>query len=166
MHHPDDGAALAVRDGVEDLLHLFCMDNGHLQEARRNGQARLRLAGGLWATRSTSRGQCGRGWDRVGAVGQREGMLAGVCLGRWAARLDGVGGAHGIELKGLALHVGNELLPHGPLGMKPSTYASLHPGCETLIEPQVIPPLHGHKITKPLVSEFMDDNLCNALQLA
>eukprot|EP00962_Isochrysis_galbana_P055514 scaffold27285_cov107-Isochrysis_galbana.AAC.6 len=37
MYHPDDRAALAVRDGVEDLLHLLCVRNRHLCDSGGSG---------------------------------------------------------------------------------------------------------------------------------
>mmetsp|Transcript_2871 Transcript_2871/g.6742 ORF Transcript_2871/g.6742 Transcript_2871/m.6742 type:complete len:259 (-) Transcript_2871:312-1088(-) len=42
---------------------------------------------------------------------------------------------------------------------------SLHPVCESLIEPEVIPPLHCHQVSKPLVRKLMRDDCADALLL-
>ena len=62
-----------------------------------------------------------------------------------------------------ALHVGDELLPHAPARVELVADARLHPRGEALVEPQVVPPVHGHQVAEPLVGELVDDHLRNAL---
>src|SRR5262249_16222251 len=38
-----------------------------------------------------------------------------------------------------------------------------HPGSETLVQPEVIPPRHGHEILEPLVGHLMGDDCENRL---
>mmetsp|Transcript_8511 Transcript_8511/g.35010 ORF Transcript_8511/g.35010 Transcript_8511/m.35010 type:complete len:428 (-) Transcript_8511:93-1376(-) len=71
-----------------------------------------------------------------------------------------------VEHECLALKVGNELRPQPPLGPQLVEDARLHPRRKALVEPQVVPPLHGHEVAEPLVREFVDDDFGDALKLA
>ena len=53
---------------------------------------------------------------------------------------------------------GGEILPHSPFWMQRVDCHVFHHISETFVQPQVIPPLHGHQITKPLVAEFVSDD--------
>lgn len=41
-----------------------------------------------------------------------------------------------------------------------------NPCSETLVEPKFIPPVHGDKITEPLVSELVSHNVCHPVSVA
>jgi hypothetical protein len=41
-----------------------------------------------------------------------------------------------------------------------------YPSCETLVKPQLAPPVHGDKITEPLVSKLVSDNICYSITVA
>ena len=43
--------------------------------------------------------------------------------------------------------------------------AYLHECCEALVQVEIVPPLHGNKITKPLVAYFMRNQSCYFLQV-
>merc|ERR1711968_26515 len=88
VDEPDDARALAVRDEVEDLLHLLRMSDGHL---------------------------------------------------------DGMGALKPVELERGALVSVDELVPEVPLWEDEVCREVLHPGGEALVEPEVIPPRHGHQ---------------------
>jgi hypothetical protein len=79
--------------------------------------------------------------------------------------LNRVGRAQRVELQRAALHVSDELLPHVPARVQLVADARLHPRGEALVEPQVVPPVHRHQVTKPLVGELVDDDLGHALTL-
>ena len=74
-----------------------------------------------------------------------------------------MGRAERVELQRAALHVGDELLPHAPARVELVADARLHPRGEALVEPQVVPPVHGHQVAEPLVGELVDDHLRHAL---
>jgi hypothetical protein len=38
-----------------------------------------------------------------------------------------------------------------------------HPCSKTLVEPQFAPPVHGHEVAKPLMGEFVGNDVCNAV---
>jgi len=56
------------------------------------------------------------------------------------------------------LHVALCLQPQFPLRMEVIDGLVLHPGGETLVEPQIIPPRHGDEITEPLVCHLVRDD--------
>ena len=67
----------------------------------------------------------------------RAGGRIGVAPHRPAA---GVGGVHVVLV---------------PLRMQLAGRAPLHPGGEALVEPQVVPPRHGHQVAEPLVGDLV-----------
>ena len=81
------------------------------------------------------------------------------------AHLDRVRRAQRVEVESAPLHVGDELLPHLPLGVELRRDPRLHPGGKALVEPEVVPPCHRDEVAKPLVGELMDHHLCHALPL-
>ena len=38
-----------------------------------------------------------------------------------------------------------------------------HPGSEPFVEPEIVPPRHGHEIAEPLVGDLVRDHFVNAL---
>jgi hypothetical protein len=40
------------------------------------------------------------------------------------------------------------------------------PCSEALVEPELIPPVHGDKVTKPLMSQFVSNNVCYPVTVA
>ena len=38
-----------------------------------------------------------------------------------------------------------------------------HPGSESFVEPEIVPPRHGDEITEPLVGHLVRDHFINAL---
>ena len=51
-----------------------------------------------------------------------------------------------------------ELRPHIPLGEKAVNRQIFYIRCESLVQPQVRPPLHRHQIPEPLVRQFVGDD--------
>jgi hypothetical protein len=41
-----------------------------------------------------------------------------------------------------------------------------NPCCEAFVQPQLIPPVHGDKVTKPLMSELVSNNVCDPVAVA
>ncbi len=70
---------------------------------------------------------------------------------------DGAGGGLRIEVQG-AVHADGDSLIDVPLGMHRSDGLVLHPGGEAFVEPDVVPPLHGHQVAEPLVRHFVRDD--------
>mmetsp|Transcript_98792 Transcript_98792/g.247629 ORF Transcript_98792/g.247629 Transcript_98792/m.247629 type:complete len:247 (+) Transcript_98792:1519-2259(+) len=56
-------------------------------------------------------------------------------------------------------------LPDLPLRMQGVRRERLHPICKAFVKPQVVPPLHGDQIAKPLVSKLMGDDRADPLLL-
>mmetsp|Transcript_585 Transcript_585/g.1032 ORF Transcript_585/g.1032 Transcript_585/m.1032 type:complete len:328 (+) Transcript_585:960-1943(+) len=96
--HADHAGALAVGDGVEHLLHLLRVRDGHL---------------------------------------------------------DGVAGAEGVQTQRGGLVVHRELVPHLPVGEQLVRGPGLRPAGEPLVEPEVVPPGHGHQVAEPLVRQLV-----------
>ena len=40
---------------------------------------------------------------------------------------------------------------------------SAHPRCEPFVEPEIVPPSHGHEVTEPLVRHFVREHLVDVL---
>lgn len=55
--------------------------------------------------------------------------------------------------------------PRLPFGMPPRHLLRAHPAREALVQPQVIPPRHGHEIAKPLVRDLVRHDAVDALAL-
>mmetsp|Transcript_27182 Transcript_27182/g.54265 ORF Transcript_27182/g.54265 Transcript_27182/m.54265 type:complete len:230 (+) Transcript_27182:1481-2170(+) len=80
--------------------------------------------------------------------------------------LDGVAGAEGVEPQGGLAVVNSVLLPHLPGGEHGVRGHILRPGREPLVEPEVVPPLHRDKVSKPLVRKLVRDDRAHPLPLA
>ena len=84
-------------------------------------------------------------------------------IGALDRHLDRVTAAQRVKRQS-ALQVVNDVgLPDLPLGVEDVARVPRHPGCETFVEPETIPEVHGNQVTEPLVSQFVLDNLGNAL---
>mmetsp|Transcript_36497 Transcript_36497/g.65277 ORF Transcript_36497/g.65277 Transcript_36497/m.65277 type:complete len:253 (+) Transcript_36497:1970-2728(+) len=77
--------------------------------------------------------------------------------------LDWMAAAEPIQLQGPLLLLAHVALPNVPLGRERVGSEGLHPICEALIEPQVIPPGHGDEITEPLVGQLVADHTADPL---
>ncbi|MCL4486051.1 MAG: hypothetical protein M1537_06970 [Nitrospirae bacterium] len=69
--------------------------------------------------------------------------------------LDGMGGGQGVHLQGLVPVLALEELPHPPLREEGVHRLDLHPGRESLVEPEVVPPVHGDEVPEPLVGHLV-----------
>ena len=63
-----------------------------------------------------------------------------------------------IASQGIETVFGEIVLPDLPIRTEVINWAKLHHIGKTLVKPEVIPPLHGHEITKPLMWEFMSND--------
>ena len=80
--------------------------------------------------------------------------------------LDGMRVLQAVQVeRPVGVHV-YELRPHRPLGEQPVHRLGSHPGRETLVQPQVVPPLHGHEIAEPHVRHLVGDHLRHPLPRA
>ena len=70
---------------------------------------------------------------------------------------DGAGGGLRVEVEGVVL-VGGHGLVDVPLRVHGGHGLVLHPGGEALVEPDVVPPLHGHQVAEPLVGHLVGDD--------
>jgi hypothetical protein len=41
-----------------------------------------------------------------------------------------------------------------------------NPGSETLVQPELIPPVHSDKVTEPLMGKFMGNDICYPVAIA
>ena len=80
-------------------------------------------------------------------------------------RDDRVRALAGIELHGL-LPIIEPLQPDAPFRMKVIGNLAFHPGREALVEPQIIPPLHGDQIPEPLMCHLVRRDDVSALAVA
>jgi hypothetical protein len=93
---------------------------------------------------------------------------------------DGMRGAQGVELESLLItfslefcqskninntssHTHHELTPDLPLGMKVINCKPTDPGCKSFVQPQLIPPIHGDQVAKPLMSQLVGNNVSNPI---
>ena len=53
--------------------------------------------------------------------------------------------------------------PDFPIRIEMRTAFAAHPGSESFVEPEVVPPCHRHQIAEPLMRCFVGDNFVNAL---
>jgi hypothetical protein len=83
-------------------------------------------------------------------------------LHRLDALDDGVGGGEGVALEGLVA-AGHRLQGRVPFGMQLLRGAPGHPGGEAFVEPEVVPPGHGHEVAEPLVRDLVGRDLEDAL---
>ena len=85
----------------------------------------------------------------------------------WSGRLgglgeDGVGGGLRVEVHG-SVEGRGVILRVEPLGVPLGDGLVLHPGGEALVEPEVVPPLHGDHVAEPLVRHLVGDDGGDAL---
>ena len=62
----------------------------------------------------------------------------------------------------VGVHV-HELGPHLPFREEPVHRLGAHPGGKTFVQPEIVPPPHGHQVTKPHVGHFVSHHLGHAL---
>ena len=74
-----------------------------------------------------------------------------------------VGAGERIKAKGFYGFHFNELTPELPFRIESVGCFKAHPGCEALVQPERVPPFHGHQIAEPLVGDFMRDDFGDAL---
>nr|GEU28254.1 hypothetical protein [Tanacetum cinerariifolium] len=86
-------------------------------------------------------------------VGDAVERLAGLFHGGDALH-DGVGSGQGVAVDRVFARVHGVQAPV-PFGMQTRGGARLHPRREALVEPQVVPPCHGHQVAEPLVGDFV-----------
>ena len=67
--------------------------------------------------------------------------------------------------RAVSVHV-HELRPHRPFGEQPVHRLGAYPRGETLVEPQVVPPVHGHQVAEPHVRHLVCDHLGYSLSRA
>ena len=70
---------------------------------------------------------------------------------------DGAGGLAGVVVEG-AVEVLGFVLRDVPLGVPCWRRLGFHPGGEALVEPDVVPPLHGDHVAEPLVGHLVRDD--------
>mmetsp|Transcript_15121 Transcript_15121/g.28451 ORF Transcript_15121/g.28451 Transcript_15121/m.28451 type:complete len:222 (+) Transcript_15121:1500-2165(+) len=85
------------------------------------------------------------------------------CSMNW--NLDGMRRSKRIKLHGIRQMPRRELIPHGPLWKDLICGPIFSPRRKSFIQPQIIPPCHGDKISKPLMSKFMRHHRTNSLLL-
>src|SRR6266487_6922238 len=57
----------------------------------------------------------------------------------------------------------DKFFPSPPLGKHRILSLRRHEGCEALVEPEIIPPLHSHQVSEPLMAHFVSDDLGHQL---
>ena len=78
-------------------------------------------------------------------------------VGRFSLGADGARGGLRIQVERVLLLNGDDLR-YMPLRMHGGNGLVLHPGGEAFVEPDVVPPLHGHQVAEPLVSHLVGDH--------
>ena len=160
------GLAVALVDlhhGVAGLLGPGLHNGDHIQTARlaqglpevtRAGVGVLELAEVVAETGlEAGLAQEGREHaDNRRALGVRDAVEDLINLvGVLSLDLDGVRGLEAVKSQAALLLARDELLPNLPLGKEVVNGQPADPGGETLVQPQVGPPLHGHIVAEPLV---------------
>mmetsp|Transcript_10788 Transcript_10788/g.23819 ORF Transcript_10788/g.23819 Transcript_10788/m.23819 type:complete len:246 (+) Transcript_10788:1131-1868(+) len=84
-------------------------------------------------------------------------------LGMGNRDLNGVRGSQGIQQQRLRLLLADIRLPDVPLREQAVCRESLRPIGETLVQPQVVPPLHCYQVAEPLVGQLVRDHSGDAL---
>lgn len=77
--------------------------------------------------------------------------------------LNGVRSADRVEEESLVHTLVNELRPHLPVRVEVIGREPTSPGSETLVKPKLIPPVHGHKVTEPLMGKFVGNDVSNTV---
>src|SRR5438034_2649700 len=57
----------------------------------------------------------------------------------------------------------DKFFPSPPLGKHRILSLRRHEGCEALVEPEIIPPLHSHQVPEPLMAHLVSDDLGHQL---
>lgn len=60
----------------------------------------------------------------------------------------------------------DKLSPYVPFWIEVIDGKPSNPGREPLVEPKLTPPIHGNKVTKPLMSKLVRDNIGNPVAVA
>ena len=77
--------------------------------------------------------------------------------------LNGVGVLESVQAQSpVGVHI-DELGPHLPFREGPIHRLGAHPGGETLVEPQVVPPLHSDQVAEPHMGHFVGYHLSDSL---
>ena len=77
--------------------------------------------------------------------------------------LNWVGVFQTVQAQGpVGVHV-HKLGPHGPFREKPVHGLGAHPRRKTFVEPQIVPPLHGHQVAEPHVGHLVGHHLGDSL---
>mmetsp|Transcript_88145 Transcript_88145/g.247956 ORF Transcript_88145/g.247956 Transcript_88145/m.247956 type:complete len:470 (-) Transcript_88145:295-1704(-) len=87
------------------------------------------------------------------------------CLGLADRHLDRMAAAKGIQLQGARLLHCDVALPDLPIRLELVGGEGLGPIGEALIEPEVVPPLHGDQVPEPLVGKLVRDHRADPLLL-
>ncbi|GJC83687.1 hypothetical protein ColLi_06525 [Colletotrichum liriopes] len=77
--------------------------------------------------------------------------------------VDGVAGADAVQLEGHLHALIDELRPHLPLRVEVVGRVPSDPGGEALVEPELVPPVHGDEVAEPLVSQLVGDDVGDAV---
>lgn len=60
-------------------------------------------------------------------------------------------------------HTHHKLTPHLPLGMEVVNCKPTNPSGETLVQPQLIPPIHSDQVAEPLMRQLMSNDVGNPI---
>ena len=77
--------------------------------------------------------------------------------------VNGVTGTDAVESEGSLHTLVDKLRPHLPVRVHVVNSIPTGPGSETLVQPELIPPVHGDQVAEPLVSKFVRDNVGNVV---
>jgi hypothetical protein len=77
--------------------------------------------------------------------------------------MDRVTGSDTVETESSLHTLVNKLSPNLPVRVQVINSVPTNPGSETLVKPELIPPVHGDKVTEPLVSKLVGDNVGNSV---
>lgn len=75
--------------------------------------------------------------------------------------MNGVARADAIHLEGALEAFVDKLCPHFPLGVNVVDSEPSDPCGEALVQPELIPPVHGDEVSEPLVSKLVGNNVGN-----
>jgi hypothetical protein len=77
--------------------------------------------------------------------------------------LDGVRGSETVELEGHLHRIRDKLSPDIPLWVEMVDGVPSYPCCETLVEPELVPPVHGDQVAEPLMSKLVGNYVDDAV---
>mmetsp|Transcript_56910 Transcript_56910/g.123135 ORF Transcript_56910/g.123135 Transcript_56910/m.123135 type:complete len:248 (+) Transcript_56910:1473-2216(+) len=79
--------------------------------------------------------------------------------------LDGVRASQSIQPQRAGLGVGRKLIPHAVVGKDLIRHVVFAPRRKALVEPEVVPPCHGHQVPEPLMSQLVRHYDAHSLHL-